>query len=385
MTRETSLKVENTTASNHCRIGLFGAYHATNFGDDLMAVIFGRTLEKLGVAFSVYGLGKEYEVRYGFSLVSSVDELVEASDAIVFGGGGLLQPRKGTSNFARELDALLKACRDRSIPIFCFSIGGAGLPLDKIRPASRRQLVEQAEFFTVRLRAEIPLLDQVGTPGTHHEDIVWTTPSFFPSIPIQESESGRLAIGVSVYRFGRLEWMFHRTFFHILAWVRRDCDFVFFEARFATSGRHACGALRPRWAFMPRSCRFYKFDSLEDGVRFLQTLDLVITNQLHVGVAAMSYARPHVGLLPKRKTAVYLRELGLDGFCWTPRRLWKIVYLLVPRLSRRLLRSFERFDRESVQRDAALHLRDLERTIHMLSKPDSPSPSSNPKTRSENR
>ena len=351
---------------SHCRVGLFGAYHATNFGDDLMAVIFARTLEGLGVSFTVFGLGKEYEARYGFSVCSSAAELVEASDVIVVGGGGLLQPHRSVNPgfVGREVGTLLEACRKRSVPILCFSLGGAGLPLDRITPTARRQLVEQAEYCTLRLRADLPALEQAGTTGVQHEDVVFTTPSFFPPVSPQESERGRLRIGVCLHRFDRADWRFFKRFCHLLAWVRRDCDFVFFESRFAEKVRTGKRALHPSRTLRLPNCSFRKFDSLEDAIKDLQSFDLVVTNRLHLGVTAMSYGRPYIAVLPKPKTRIQLCELGLDRFCWT--RRWKLCTLLVPSLLRRLLSSFESFDLERVQRDAALHLRDLEAKIRDL-------------------
>jgi polysaccharide pyruvyl transferase WcaK-like protein len=356
------------------RVGLFGAYHATNFGDDLMAVIFARTLEGLGVPFTVFGLGKEYEARYGFPVCSSAAELVDASDLIVVGGGGLLQPHK-TMNpgfVGRELGDLLEACRKRSVPILCFSLGGAGLPLDQITPDARRQLVERAEYCTLRLRAELPLLEQAKTPGAHHDDVVFTTPSFFPPLSQQRSESGRLRIGICLHRFSRGDWRLFKVFFHVLAWVRRDCDFVFFESRFAETGRTAKRALNPTRTLRLPNCSYYKFDSLEDGTEFLQGLDLVITNRLHLGVTAMSYGKAYIGLLPKPKTRIQLRELGLDQVCWVQR--WKLFTLLVPALLRRVIRGFESFDLERVREDAALHLGDLEEKLRELLGPDDAAP-----------
>lgn len=355
--------------SRRCRVGVFGAYYGKNFGDDLMAVMFGRRIQELGFPVTVFGLGKEYEAQYGFPVVSSAAELVAASDVIVVGGGGLLQPRSNESSFfSLELGVLLESCRDRSIPIFCFSIGGAGLPISKIKPPVRRQLLEQAEYVTLRLRTELPLLEQAGTAGAHHEDIVWTTPTLFPPLPPEDRSGRRPKIGVCLYRFNRLDWMLFKVFFHILARARRDCDFVFIESTSAEEGPKAYLALRPRNTLRLPNCTFHKFDSPEEGIEFLQSLDLVVTNRLHVGVTAMSYARPYVALLPRPKTVTYLRELGLGDFCWT--RRWKLAHLLVPRLSRQLIRSFESFDRATVQRDAALHLRDLEQKLREVSAPD---------------
>jgi len=349
------------------RVGLFGNYAGQNFGDELMAVMFAKTLQSLGISFTVYGLGVHYGERYGFPVVSSATELVRMSDVIVAGGGGHLQPHRGiSSHFASELDALLNTCNDRSIPILCFSIGGAGLPLEKLRPPGRRQLLERAEWCTLRLRSELPLLLHAGTAGTHHEDVVWMTSLFFPLLSGKAQVCGRPMIGISMYPVGKIYQKLQTGFFHVLVRMRSDCDFVFFEVKSASKGKNANQALRPYKTLNLPNCRFYKFESVENGIGFLSTLDLLLTTRLHVLIAAMSYRIPCVSLLPRPKTVVCLQELGLEAFCWTGRRLWKLVYLFIPYLLKRLLRSFKKLDPVPLQRDAALHFRDLEWKLREL-------------------
>jgi len=348
------------TAGAPLRVGLFGAYHSQNFGDDLMAVIFGTVLQRLGVSFTIFGLGPEYRSRYGFAVAASATELVEASDVVVCGGGGHFQPRKGGNPFDRELEDLLKACRDRSVPILGISLGGAGLPLGEFRPESRRELLERFECVTLRLRSELPLLAEAHTPGTHHADVVWSTPNFFPAMAGPRPVGERPTIAFSLYGVRRWERRFLHGFVWVLARVRPDCDFVFLEAVFGTQGRTAYRAFRPRALETRPNVRFHQLSDLESGIEFLQGLDLLLTSRLHVGMVAMSYGVPCVSLLPRAKTALCLRELGLDAFCWTRRRFWQLGRLLVPRVSARLIADCRRFDPTPLRRDAELHLRDLE-------------------------
>jgi len=348
------------------RVGLFGAYHAQNFGDDLMAVMFGKTLQSLGVPFTIFGLGPEYQSRYGFTVTASATELVKASNVVVCGGGGHFQPRKGGNPWDRLLEDMLKACRERSVPILTFSLGGAGLPLGELRPAARRQLVEQSEYVTLRLRSELPLLAEANTPGAHHEDIVWLTPHFFPPEAGPRQEGGRTTIAFSLYGVRGWTRSLLHGFFWVLARARPDCDFVFLEALFATEGRLAYQAFRLRALEARPNVRFHQLADLESGLRFLQSLDLLFTSRLHVAIAAMSYGVPCVSLLPRPKTALCLSELGLDAFCWTKGRLWELTRLLVPRLTAQLIDACRGFDPAPLQRDAKLHLRDLEQRLRDL-------------------
>lgn len=347
--------------SHSCRVGLFGVYSAKNFGDDLMGFIFGKALQGLGATFTLYAPGPE-SGRYGFPVASSVSQLVESSDLIVYGGGGILQPKKNDRFLGKELDTLLQLCRRHSVPIYCLSIGGMGLALSEIIPPARRQLVEQAAYVTLRLRADLPLLGDAGTMGTHHEDVVWTTPSFFPPVPIEKSGRKRTRIGINLYPHSGRERRLLPRIFQILTAVRRDCDFVFLESMFGDEAVYGdYQAYRPEK--MRSNCSYYKFQSVEDGIECTQSFDLVITNRLHLGIVAMSYGIPSITLFPLPKTRLCYRELGLDRLCWDRKHIWKIGYLLTPQSQGWLLHTYQQFNLEQVRENASLHLRKLEEIL----------------------
>jgi len=348
------------------RIGLFGLYSVGNFGDDLMAVIFGRSLQELRFEFTVYGLPAEQE-QHGYSITLSLQEFVDTSDMIVYGGGGILQPKEKDALFGQQLETLLHLCRQQSKPIFCFSIGGQGLPLASIAPPARRHLVEQAEYVTLRLRADLPLLDEAGTRGTHYEDVVWTTPSHFPPASDAMGHDRRPRIGINLYPHSAREKRLLPGLCHLLVRARRNCEFVFLESMFGESESY--GGYR---AFSPSrlrsNCTHYRFLSVDDGIKCVQNLDLLITNRLHLGMVAMSYGIPSIALSPLPKTRLCYQELGLGDLCWDIGQFWKIYQLRSSDAQGKLLCSFERFDLKAVRRSAARHLNKLEEIVRQCSR-----------------
>lgn len=341
------------------RIGLFGLYAAKNFGDDLMAVLFGKALQDLGATFSVYGLGPEYG-RYGFSIASTVSELVESSDLLIFGGGGILQPRNESSELSTDLDLALRLCRERSVPIYCLSIGGQGLPLSELIPSARRNLVEQAQFITLRLRADLPLLAQAGTMGAHYEDVVWTTPMFFPPHPRAGLNTGPTRIGLQVYPHSKVQRKLLPRIVDVLTKTRRRSEFVFLETFLGTE-HPEYKVFRP--ARMPPNCSYHQFESLEEALLSVQSLDLIITNRLHLGMVAMSYGIPSIALFPTTKTRLCYEELGLGKLCWERKDLWKFGFLLTPRSQQWLLRPFRQLNRDQLRENASMHLRQLREIV----------------------
>ena len=77
------------------RVALIGYYGRGNFGDDLMAVIFGRFIEQQGADLRVYKLCEPYSRRFGFEVVHTPEQLLEGADLLVSGGGGSLVPWRG--------------------------------------------------------------------------------------------------------------------------------------------------------------------------------------------------------------------------------------------------------------------------------------------------
>ena len=173
--------------------------------------------------------------------------------------------------------------------------------------------------------------------------------------------NGRPKIGISMYPDGKFCGKFQEKFFRILVRMRSDCDFVFFEVKSFRGGKGQ--ALRPEKILNLPNCSFFKFESVESGIRFLMTLDFLLTSRLHVLIAAMSFRIPSVSLLPRPKTILCLQELGLNDFCWVGRRLYRLIFLFFPYFLKRLIRSFKKFDPVPLQVDAALHLRDLELSL----------------------
>ncbi len=341
------------------QVGLFGCY-GNNFGDDLMATMFGRLLQQLDVSFTIFGLGEKNCKGYGFSPVHSVIELVNRSDIIIVGGGGLLLPhREKSKNDQSNIGVLIDECQRQSVPILCFSVGGAGVPFEQLTPIARRQLLEKAKYFTVRLRGERSLLEEAQVKGTHHEDVVWMTSLFFPMGFKECHKNSRPKIGICVYPLGKFWNQLLSGLFKLLVIIRKDCDFIFIEVKRdqRRKGKSSCSIEGLK------NCEFFQYEVVEDSLKLLSSLDLLITSRLHVLIAGLSYRIPCISLLPRQKTVMYLKELGLGKKCLAGMRIFLIIQLFIPSLSRRVMGSLKSFNPIPIQRDAALHFSDLEEKL----------------------
>ena len=148
------------------RVGLVGLYGQGLFADDLMGVIFGLFLRRLGVPFSVYKLCKPYAEAFGFTVAHSVEELLEDAQALLWGGGGLLVPWSNLvynlvyPHLEADYSRLIAATRAKGIPMYAFSVGGSGEYPRKLTPSYKQSFLESAEYISVRNREDLPLLQR---------------------------------------------------------------------------------------------------------------------------------------------------------------------------------------------------------------------------------
>mgnify|MGYP000686223704 CR=1 FL=1 len=140
-------------------LGIFGAFEPGNFGDDLMAIIFGCEARKIirGNVI-IYGLSDELAKKYGFQSVRSIDQLVDSSDLIaVCGGGGLCIGPEASGyalKFIQEIAQLMSSIHRRNLPFAFFSMGGNGLNSHH-RTIKKMLSTATHEFSTVRLKSDL--------------------------------------------------------------------------------------------------------------------------------------------------------------------------------------------------------------------------------------
>jgi polysaccharide pyruvyl transferase WcaK-like protein len=331
-------------------VGLFGYYGRHNFGDDLMAALFARATRGCGAECLVFGGATIAGRPYGAQTTNNIDELVERSDLVVYGGGGALLPQSKDQPFSRLIGELVDACKFRSIPLACMSIGGAGLPLRDVTPPARRRLVESAAAVTVRDSNEALLLRDAGVRAEFFEDVVWTTAAAFPRLRRSRPGSSAVRIAVNLYPNDALRRQLDATF-AALGSHAGEVQWRFVESHtFPAEYRQAYGPTLPSERF-----ESVQFEGVEEGLEFLLGCDLVITSRLHIGVAAMSFGIPCVALAPEPKTKNCFAHLGLLANCWNEDSVQQLGRLDDAAERHVVVAAFDRLDRTAIQANAAGH------------------------------
>ena len=294
------------------KVALAGYYGRGNFGDDLMAVLFGFALRQAGVDFTIYRLGREEADRFGFKTADSARELLEGERLLLWGGGGLLVPWSrflyallypGVSG---EYARLIRMAGDLGLRFCALSVGGCGECPSQLTPDYKQAFLNAAEYISVRNPQDIDLLKQNSVPGDYFPDVIWQTPDHFPA---PSRSRGTSRIGVDIY----LSNLARKRALHLLPllWrvtrMRPDCEFIFLDS----TNRNVRPSRSPGRLIRGGNIRNYQFSDLAADLGFLASLDLLISSRLHTPMICMGYGVPVLSLFGEKKTTLMMKNLDL--------------------------------------------------------------------------
>jgi len=163
------------------QVGLFGAYHYGSFGDDLMAVIFGRAVRKTGIDCTIYAVEPSIAEEAGCKSENDFDRFLESSDIFIFGGGGMFLSHNGSTAstpFDIKIEKILDHAQSTGKKVCCFSVGGDshGTPSLTI---GRERLLHEADFISFRNVNDSIYMKLREKPSERTDDIVWMTGDIF--------------------------------------------------------------------------------------------------------------------------------------------------------------------------------------------------------------
>ncbi|EIP97503.1 hypothetical protein OpiT1DRAFT_01943 [Opitutaceae bacterium TAV1] len=281
-------------------VALFGCYKYGKFGDDLMGYIFGKALTRAGYAVRVYGLPESAAAKAGLSRTDNLSKLVDNASCVVIGGGGFFlagDNRGARADLDKDLDMLLDLCEKASLPVYSFSVGGNNSQPEQL-PAARRRLLQMARFISFRNPEERAIIESAAASAVA-SDIVWTVSSLFPLPPPVKKKP---LVGVDRSTITGLR---QRLMLLMLRLVRlstgRSFDIVYLDQHVPRSDRRDKNTLY--------------YEDLEGFIEKINTVDLILTHRLHLGMTGMSYGIPVVPLYPTIKAALVFSRLHLDRLC----------------------------------------------------------------------
>jgi polysaccharide pyruvyl transferase WcaK-like protein len=295
-------------------VALAGYYGRGNFGDDLMAVLFGFMLRRVGADFTIYRLDRNHAGRFGFDTADSARSLLESAQLLLWGGGGLLVSWSPILHdllfpgISSEYAAIVETAQRLHRRFCALSVGGSGDSPPFLTPSYKQAFLSHAEYVSVRNPQDLALLQRNGVRGDCYPDVVWQTADHFPATP---RKRGTARIGIDLY-FSNLG---RRHALHILPmlWritrIRRDCEFICMDSTNANSRPYRGLGMLIRG----RNVRRYQFCDLNADLEFLSSLDLLVSSRLHTLMVCLGYGVPALSVFGERKTTLMMHNLGLSG------------------------------------------------------------------------
>jgi polysaccharide pyruvyl transferase WcaK-like protein len=343
------------------RVALVGFYGQGNFGDDLMALVYGQYLKRRGLSFSVYKLCTPYAARFGFHVAQSAEELLEGADILLWGGGGLLVSWQSLTYrllFPRvqgEFSALIDTARGKGVRFLASSVGGGGSCPEQLKPRYKQQFVESAEFITVRNPQDLDFVRRLGVEGESYPDILWSASEYLPVQPVKHSG---LRIGVDAYFNNLLRQHIVQLLplLYGLTRERKDCEFVLLDTTNRTIRAYRGLGTLIRGA----NVRSHQFTDPDEDLATLASLDLLVSTRLHSLLMCLESGVPVISLCGENKTRLLLENVGLKHLCFGPERIGEFIALMrsKPALDR-FLRDYQFPDVAALARDSGGHLEAL--------------------------
>ena len=336
------------------KVALWGSYNHGNFGDDAMAILFARHLERRGYQPVVYRLDRSVAATEGIAVADGLDELLRDAAVLVLGGGGLLVGdlllrRLVVSHaraFERDFTVLHDALRRRRIPAIAVSIGGDGRGIRTVLPAGRRALFSDPLLASasVRLRGDVDLLAALGRRAVHYPDVLLDIATLLPTTSVAR-KLGRARIGINLATkvAGGLRPMLLQ-----LARANADCELVCIGSHLPSHGFTYEMTLE---GDMPNVTQEH-YRSPGQMMALLELLDVLISSKLHVGVTALSMGVPFLSFGGKGKTRGFLEQVGLADSILAPADEARLLSLIAS--PQALLRLRETTDFTGVEAQRAL-------------------------------
>ena len=291
------------------KVAIWGSYEYGNYGDDLMAVIYGITALHFTENVKVYRLDKKIAEAFRLESTNDLTQLLSNNPLLIVGGGGMLidipllkwlSPR--LRNFEVDYLRLNNALKKNSVlDVLALSIGGSGLGIKTTMGTWRKGFYSNiVSKITLRNIEDEALLNKIGASFKTIPDVVLSTNIFFP-VPVNKSDTK--VIGINLDRKNKNE------IDHIRRTVPEDYMIKYFKTHLSSeiSGyEYVPDDLKPNE-------KIVQYSDLKSFVHEIATMDILFTSKLHVGVTALSYNIPFISIAAKDKTRSFLRSINSDA------------------------------------------------------------------------
>lgn len=335
-----------------------------------MAIQFALAVRRNGGHPVVYALDEGLAGTYSIESTRSVTELIRGAAFCVFGGGSLLSEKSSVPTSydqakQEEYDCFRWALVQHACPLYFLSIGGDGQYAPELQLAPYREKLLQdplCRYATVRTQADLPRLTaRYHIPADYYPDVLLDIGSVFNPTADFTAKT-EMNIGLNLPRS-------YRWFAEILCMCARakgNVTLHFLSTVRQRSRERKISEILPRRT--SRGIQAHPYDDPRAALRVLESLDLVVSSKLHLGLTALSIGVPFISLQGPLKCREFLRSVGSEVAYWSDARTWKgqsrlLRTLLSKKRIERIRNMFDFAYIEEQKRESRGHIRKLDQLI----------------------
>jgi polysaccharide pyruvyl transferase WcaK-like protein len=288
------------------KVAIWGSYNYGNFGDDLMAILFAKYLQELGVYPVVYRLDKSLAEKYNIGTTDKIEELISGALFSFVGGGSWLEKRKLGENYEADFKEYRLAIEAHGCATYALSIGGDLSNDMRLIEPERMAFFKSPQFkgASVRLRIDIEGMQALGKECEYYPDVVLSLPKYFPTAA--RDASAKKKVGLNFHVKDRKVASYINNIFSRLY---PNVEYIYLQTHLP----HFLNTYEYKYQGNRRNITNYGYTDIAEYLIVLSQLDIIITSKLHPGVSTLAYGNPFILFEGFNKTVAFLKSINSES------------------------------------------------------------------------
>lgn len=299
------------------RIAIWAPLRYANYGDDLQAIILGKTIKSIGYEVILFQLNPTLSHIYGLESANSEEELLREADACVIAGGSFLMPINPIKRYlhphyrAIENDyiRLYKSSKKLGIKILPISIGGDGyihkafwqIPLSRLKFLKSPMMLNG----TVRLFEDVAVMKHIGKQFLHYPDMLLQVGNMINFDNCKFND--KIRIGFNLKKGKYLDKKLVEDIFYYSNHYD-DLEFFFIKSHMDISNIN--------YEYLPlkssKNIHIVKYEDPYQLLGLLASLNCIISSKLHLGLTALAIGTPFISYRGQGKTIAFLQSINAE-------------------------------------------------------------------------
>lgn len=300
------------------KVAVWASCNYGNYGDDIMAVMFAKTLKSAGAEPVVYRLDEKLSKMYDIKTTNSLEELIQGADFSMISGGSWLESRVLGETYEKDFHDYIETLERHQCPFYALSIGGDSNHDPKFLEPERLRLFTHPLFkeATVRLEGDLEMMASLGVKATYYPDIVLSLSDFWTKKEVNHPRN--IGLNISTPHIKIKKWVEN-----FLSKFYPSTNYYFFKTHLPNYNlKYEVGVEKEQ-----KNIFNYQYTDPDSFIEKVNQMDLMISSKLHPGVTAIAYQKPFLLLDGLDKTSSFLKSINAEFAICDYKKLRNILLL----------------------------------------------------------